>query len=300
MSDVNGIPIAGVTEREGFEPSRELLAPYSLSRRVPSATRPPLRGERSPGRPRGTIVGWVGTATTRATPSSVPRTNVQRRTVPNRGLFPATRPLYRQSVPTAAEAPIASLLGWGLEGGLRERELRVRYRSAAADRQQGRGWSRAIGLDVEPGHFFEGADVAWRIAPFVLAGLLPFALVPVAGLSFADPRVAIAAAMVPMVVGSALLVPWERFQAWPQAIPPLAYFVILALLRDAGGDYPSVFDPLLAIPITWFAIYGTGRELALSIVAMGLTLLLPLALHWHVVNESEQIQRAIVAIVLAG
>src|SRR4051794_14545943 len=28
MSDVNGIPIAGVTEREGFEPSRELLAPY--------------------------------------------------------------------------------------------------------------------------------------------------------------------------------------------------------------------------------------------------------------------------------
>src|SRR5437764_14631330 len=31
------------TEREGFEPSRELSAPYSLSRRVPSATRPPLR-----------------------------------------------------------------------------------------------------------------------------------------------------------------------------------------------------------------------------------------------------------------
>jgi D-serine deaminase-like pyridoxal phosphate-dependent protein len=31
------------TEREGFEPSRELVAPYSLSRRVPSATRPPLR-----------------------------------------------------------------------------------------------------------------------------------------------------------------------------------------------------------------------------------------------------------------
>src|SRR3954453_6450467 len=30
------------TEREGFEPSRELSAPYSLSRRVPSATRPPL------------------------------------------------------------------------------------------------------------------------------------------------------------------------------------------------------------------------------------------------------------------
>jgi hypothetical protein len=70
-----------------------------------------------------------------------------------------------------------------------------------------------------------------------------------AGLSFADPRVAIAAAMVPLVVGAALLVPWERFPAWPQAILPLSYFVILALLREAGGGTPSVFDPLLSIPI---------------------------------------------------
>jgi diguanylate cyclase (GGDEF)-like protein/PAS domain S-box-containing protein len=177
----------------------------------------------------------------------------------------------------------------------------VRHPSAPiADRRGDRGWSRAIGLDVEPGRFFEGANVAWRIAPFVAAGIVPFALVPVAGLSFADPRVAIAAAMVPFVVGSALLVPWERFPAWPQAILPLSYFVILALLRDAGGSTPSLFDPLLSIPITWFAIYGTGRELAVSIVAMGLTLLLPTLLPGHSGYDSEQLQRAIVAVVLAA
>ncbi len=34
-----------LAEREGFEPSMELITPYSLSRRVPSATRPPLRAE---------------------------------------------------------------------------------------------------------------------------------------------------------------------------------------------------------------------------------------------------------------
>src|SRR4051812_24087216 len=33
---------AVLTEREGFEPSMGLYTPYSLSRRVPSATRPPL------------------------------------------------------------------------------------------------------------------------------------------------------------------------------------------------------------------------------------------------------------------
>jgi diguanylate cyclase (GGDEF)-like protein/PAS domain S-box-containing protein len=157
-----------------------------------------------------------------------------------------------------------------------------------------------IGLDVEPGRFFDGTGVAWRIAPFVAAGVLPFVLVPVAGLSFTDPRVAIAAAMVPLIVASALLVPWERFPAWPQAILPLSYFVLLALLRDASDSTPTPFDPLLAIPITWFAIYGTGRELAISIVAMGLTLLAPLVLPGHTSYDSEQWQRLIVAVVLAG
>jgi diguanylate cyclase (GGDEF)-like protein/PAS domain S-box-containing protein len=177
----------------------------------------------------------------------------------------------------------------------------VSHRSAAvADRQGGRGWSRAIGLDVVPGRFFEGANVGWRIAPFVAAGILPFALVPVAGLSFTDPRVAIAAAMVPLVVGSARLVRWERFPAWPQAILPLSYFVILGLLRDATGSTSTAFDPLLAIPIIWFAIYGTGRELAVSIVAMGLTLLVPLIVPGDPGYSSEQWQRMIVAVVLAG
>jgi diguanylate cyclase (GGDEF)-like protein/PAS domain S-box-containing protein len=177
----------------------------------------------------------------------------------------------------------------------------VSHRSAAvADRQGDRGWSRAIGLDVVPGRFFEGANVGWRIAPFVAAGILPFALVPVAGLSFTDPRVAIAAAMVPLVVGSALLVPWERFPAWSQAILPLSYFVMLGLLRDATGSTHTAFDPLLAIPIIWFAIYGTGRELAVSIVAMGLTLLVPLIVPGDPGYSSEQWQRMIVAVVLAG
>jgi diguanylate cyclase (GGDEF)-like protein/PAS domain S-box-containing protein len=177
----------------------------------------------------------------------------------------------------------------------------VSHRSAAvAGRPGDRGWSRAIGLDLEPGRFFEGENVAWRIAPFVIAGVLPFALVPVAGLSFADPRVAIAAALVPLVVVAVLLVPWERYPAWTQALLPLAYFVILALLRDASDSTPTVFDPLLSIPITWFAIYGTGRELAVSILAMGVTLLLPMVLPGHAGYDGEQMQRVIVAVVLAG
>ncbi len=36
--------LAAAAERAGFEPAMEIASPYSLSRRVPSATRPPLRG----------------------------------------------------------------------------------------------------------------------------------------------------------------------------------------------------------------------------------------------------------------
>ena len=158
-----------------------------------------------------------------------------------------------------------------------------------------RGWGRVIGLDVEPGRFFEGEHVAWRIAPFVLAGILPFLLVPVADITFADVRVQIAAVLVPIVIGCALFLPWERYPAWPQAILPLAYFVILGLLRSATGEIPSIFDPLLAIPVTWFAIYGTARELALAIVATAVALLLPTVLAGHTVLYHEQLQRAVIA-----
>src|SRR4029079_8473887 len=49
-------------EGEGFEPSRGLVAPYSLSRRAPSATRSALRirvYERPARPPTGTFVGMT-------------------------------------------------------------------------------------------------------------------------------------------------------------------------------------------------------------------------------------------------
>ncbi len=52
-----------LAEREGFEPSRRLFTPYSLSRRAPSTTRPPLQAS-PPGRRR---------KATRWRPGGVPR-----------------------------------------------------------------------------------------------------------------------------------------------------------------------------------------------------------------------------------
>ena len=70
----------------------------------------------------------------------------------------------------------------------------------------------------------------------------------------------VAAALLAVVVALALWVPWSRLPAWPQAILPFSYFLIIALLRDASGDSPSVFGPLVILPVTWFALYGTGTR----------------------------------------
>jgi diguanylate cyclase (GGDEF)-like protein/PAS domain S-box-containing protein len=171
---------------------------------------------------------------------------------------------------------------------------------ASAGRLGGRSWGRAIGTQIEPGRYFEGEYVSWRIAPFVAAGVLPFALIPVAGVSLTDPRVLVAAAMVPAIVALVFVVPWPRLPAWTQAILPLLYFVIVALLRDASGGSPSVFDPLVIIPVAWFVIYGTWGEIAVSVLGMGITLALPAILIGEPKYDSEQVQRAAVSMLLAG
>jgi diguanylate cyclase (GGDEF)-like protein/PAS domain S-box-containing protein len=170
----------------------------------------------------------------------------------------------------------------------------------AARAQAGRASLRSRPPDGEPGRFFEGQD-SRRTAALVLAGILPFVLLPFAGVSLTEPRVLIAAALVPVLIAAALRAPWGRLPAWTQAIPPLAYFVVVGLLRDASEGTSSIFDPLVALPVIWFAIYGTGREVAVSIVAMALTLILPtIVIGPTHVDTGQQIVRAVVAVGLAS
>ena len=56
----------------------------------------------------------------------------------------------------------------------------------------------------------------------------------------------------------ALLMPWRRLPAWMQSLPPLAYFVVIALLREAGGGASSGFGMLLMLPVFWFAFTELG------------------------------------------
>ncbi|MDA0162525.1 response regulator [Solirubrobacter ginsenosidimutans] len=56
----------------------------------------------------------------------------------------------------------------------------------------------------------------------------------------------------------------------------LAYLCIVGLMRQAG-DGPAGFLPLVILPIVWLALYGTRRQLLITLGAIVVVLLLPWA-----------------------
>jgi len=174
-----------------------------------------------------------------------------------------------------------------------------RVRAAARDKP-GPGWSRSIAPDLRPGLFFEGEDVSRRITTFALGALLPFVLLPFASTSVTDPRVLVAAAFTAIAIVMVRGLRWARLPPWTQGVPILAYFVVVGLLRDASEGSTSIFDPLVALPVVWFALYGTGRQLAISVLAMALTLVLPVVIGEPLTDTAQQFLRAAVAVGLAS
>jgi diguanylate cyclase (GGDEF)-like protein len=122
----------------------------------------------------------------------------------------------------------------------------------------------------------EGEGVLRRIAPFVFVGVVAFAILPALPGSADVLELAIAAAFVPPLVLSAFVVPWSRLPAWVQGVPPLAYFLVVALMRDGQDHGLTIFVPLVILPVFWFALYGTRGQLAAALAVLALTLVAPI------------------------
>ena len=171
--------------------------------------------------------------------------------------------------------------------------------SSAASVVAGGRWPWLAG-DFEPGRFFEGAHVPKRIAPFVIAGAISFLLLPAIDAPVADWRVGAAFAILLGIVGTAVLVPWERLPGWLQMGPVLAAFALIALLRDAAGAESATFEPLVILPITWLTLYGTRAQLLWGIAAMVAIIAVPPLVGGPPAYEDSQIVRAAISALIAG
>jgi len=159
---------------------------------------------------------------------------------------------------------------------------------------------RWIGEEVPPGHFFEGERRLGRLAPFIVAGFVPFLVLGAVGSGFGDWQVQLAALICAGVIASVPLVPWERLPSWTQMVPILAIYPVIALLRDAAGAKAAVFEPLVIVPLALVAIYGTRADLLVTVAALAATIALPPLLIDDPAYGDEQIVRAVLASVVAA
>jgi signal transduction histidine kinase len=106
-----------------------------------------------------------------------------------------------------------------------------------------------------------------RTAPFLAIALLAFAAVPISEQPLHSPALIAAAVLLVAIAVAVVFVPWGRLPPYATAVPPILYFVVVALLVQTAGGGPSGYVPLALLPIFWLALYGTRSELAIAMVA---------------------------------
>jgi diguanylate cyclase (GGDEF)-like protein len=144
-------------------------------------------------------------------------------------------------------------------------------------RTRGRAALQALidaGLDVTRGRPLDGEGVLLRCLPWLTAGALACTFLPALS-DWPSTGDLIALALVPVIVGVALLPPWERLPTWMQAVPPLLPFVMVALVRSSHVSVTATYTPVVLLPVIWFAFYGTRSQLLVSIIGLGITLAIP-------------------------
>ncbi len=109
----------------------------------------------------------------------------------------------------------------------------------------------------------------------MLVAVAAIAAVAVLGTDDSEPELLLAALITALDFALAVTVPWARLPAFLQALPPLAFFAVAGLLRDAAGGGASVINALVLMPVLWLALYGTSRQFAVALAAGFLTLAIP-------------------------
>jgi diguanylate cyclase (GGDEF)-like protein len=146
---------------------------------------------------------------------------------------------------------------------------------------------------------FERPGLLSRAAPFLGAMALAIAVYPLPPHGH-EPKVLLAAvALNALILIGAVALPWSRLPHFAQIVPPFAYFVVIALLREADGGSASAYSVLSMLPVFWLALYGTRKQLAVSIAGVASVFLAPLLLVGSPEYPSSEWTRALLWICVA-
>lgn len=122
------------------------------------------------------------------------------------------------------------------------------------------------------------SDRMKQLVPFLIAGTLPFLVMPLPGPAFEPSLTAAAAGLTLVVAAASAVIFWRRlFGSWLLA-PALGYLLAVALLREAGGGNVSGLGPLAVVPVIGLAMYSSARALGVGVLGVALVYWAPLLL----------------------
>ncbi len=114
-------------------------------------------------------------------------------------------------------------------------------------------------------HPFEREFLFFRTWPFLLAMVLAWALLPLTSVDNDPVLLAAAGALNVVIVLAVYLLPWEHL-ASGAAVPPLAWLVVVMLLRHGTGGSAAGYSPLVLLTVLWAALYCSRTVLVIAVL----------------------------------
>jgi diguanylate cyclase (GGDEF)-like protein len=111
--------------------------------------------------------------------------------------------------------------------------------------------------------------------------------------------IALAVALSALIVVSVVAIPWQRLPRFAEAVPPLAYFIVIALLRESQGGGEAGYSALALLPVFWLALYGTPSQLAIGLAGLASMFAAPLVILGRADYPPSEWRRAILWICVA-
>ena len=116
-----------------------------------------------------------------------------------------------------------------------------------------------------------------RAWPFLAATGVAFVLLPVSATGAIDSvDVIVGAALFLAIIAAIVFVPWDRVPRTLTIFPPLVYFGVVDLLRDATGGGASGYAALVLLPVLWVALYSGRAELIAVLAGVWSTFVIPI------------------------
>jgi diguanylate cyclase (GGDEF)-like protein/PAS domain S-box-containing protein len=149
------------------------------------------------------------------------------------------------------------------------------------------------------GPMFDRASLGRRILPFcstAIAVIPPlFFIPPTNATSFL-----IGAALGTICIPVAMFVPWKRLPKVAEVAVPALDVVAIAFLRDGTGGHESGYSVLMLLAVLWVALYGSGRQIAATVVVVFLALAVPLIAIGAPTYPASDWRRVLVLVVLSS